>query len=476
VTNNGTIDANVGSQTITVAGNMTNNNVLEATSGGTLGLNSVTITQQSPGQINANGGNVTLDNTTISGGTLSSSLAAFYLVGATGTLDTLTNNAAFNVLGGAALEVTGTLTDNGTITINSNQAFQSTAGTFNGGTLSGTGILVLNDGSSSTTATLNGSLTQGASHTIAGQGQINATITNNGTVDANVGGQTLTIAGSFTNDGVMQASNGGTLLVEPGILTNASGLTLSGGTYEVDANSTINIVGAAFTSNAANIIINGASTSFAAITSLNTNSGLFHLENGASYNAVLGFSNSGTVLIDSTSDLGLPLGAYGQSSGLTQVDGTLTTSTFNLSGGTLKGSGRIAATVDDTGGTIQPGDSPGELTVGSFTQGAGGTLDVGIAGTGTGQFDVLAVLDLAQLGGTVDVIPLNSFVPQPGETFTFLTAGTLSGTFANLSAPPGYALHYTSNTVFLTVPEPASLSLLAACAGLLATQRRRCRA
>jgi hypothetical protein len=167
------------------------------------------------------------------------------------------------------------------------------------------------------------------------------------------------------------------------------------------------------------------------------------------------------------------VGSYSQSSGLTQVDGSLTTSTFNLIGGTLKGTGDIAATVNNTGGTINPGDSPGELTVGSFSQGSGGTLDVEVAGTGTGQFDVLAVIGSAQLGGTVDVIPLNGFVPQPGETFTFLTAGSLSGTFANLSAPPGYALNYTSNSVFLTVPEPTSLSLWAASAGLLATRRRR---
>jgi hypothetical protein len=477
VINDGIIDADVASTTLTITGTFTNDGVLEASNGGTLTITTGNITQGVGGEIDAAGGTVVFQNSpTITGGTINGSGDGLVLLlSGTGSFTNVTNNTAVDAVGGTELDVDSTLTDNGTITINSNQGLDTTGITFAGGTLNGTGVLVLDDDASNTTATINGSLTQGASHTVAGQGQINAAVINNGTFDANVDSHTLTVAGTFTNDGVMQASNGGTLLVNLGELTNQSGLTLSGGTYEVDTNSTINMVGAAFTTNAANIIINGASTSFAAIAPLNTNSGLFHLENGASFNAALGISNSGTVLVDSTSDLGLPLGAFSQSSGLTQVDGTLTTSTFNLTGGTLKGTGDIATTVDNTGGTINPGDSPGELTVGSFSQGSGGTLDVEIAGTGTGQFDVLAVLGSAQLGGTVDVIPLNGFVPQPGETFTFLTAGSLSGEFASLSAPPGYALNYTSNSVFLTVPEPASFSLLAAATGLLATRRRHCR-
>jgi len=65
-------------------------------------------------------------------------------------------------------------------------------------------------------------------------------------------------------------------------------------------------------------------------------------------------------------------GNYAQTAGLTQIDGTLvlgTGNSFTLSGGVLKGTGNITGNIINTGGTVAPGDSPGQLTVGPITAG-----------------------------------------------------------------------------------------------------------
>ena len=51
----------------------------------------------------------------------------------------------------------------------------------------------------------------------------------------------------------------------------------------------------------------------------------------------------------------------------------------------------MTGNVTNTSGTVEPGSSPGTLTVtGNYTQGAGGTLQTEIAGTTPGtQFDRL---------------------------------------------------------------------------------------
>jgi VPDSG-CTERM motif len=51
-----------------------------------------------------------------------------------------------------------------------------------------------------------------------------------------------------------------------------------------------------------------------------------------------------------------------------------------------------------------------------------------IAGANAGEFGVLNVLGIANLGGQLDPVLLNGFVPTIGESFTFLTYGSVNGT------------------------------------------------
>ena len=123
-------------------------------------------------------------------------------------------------------------------------------------------------------------------------------------------------------------------------------------------------------------------------------------------------------------------------------DGTLSiTNTVNTGGGsvvglagTITGGGTIGGSLTNTSATVAPGTSPGTLTVeGDFSQAVGGTLAIELAGTASGEFDVLAVLGSASLGGALDVAEL--YTPDGADTWTILTAGGgITGSFDIITA------------------------------------------
>jgi YVTN family beta-propeller protein/autotransporter-associated beta strand protein len=90
---------------------------------------------------------------------------------------------------------------------------------------------------------------------------------------------------------------------------------------------------------------------------------------------------------------------------------------------------------------------------GNYTQHAGGTLLLAIGGTGAGQYDALNVSGHAALGGTLQLVPTNGFVPKPGDRLSVVTAaGGISGEFANFVN--GFSvfrteLLYASNSVIV---------------------------
>jgi YVTN family beta-propeller protein/autotransporter-associated beta strand protein len=90
---------------------------------------------------------------------------------------------------------------------------------------------------------------------------------------------------------------------------------------------------------------------------------------------------------------------------------------------------------------------------GNYTQHAGGTLLLAIGGTGAGQYDSLNVSGHAALGGTLQLVPTNGFLPKPGDQLSVITAaGGISGGFANFVN--GFSvfrteLLYGSNSVIL---------------------------
>src|SRR5262249_57965010 len=126
---------------------------------------------------------------------------------------------------------------------------------------------------------------------------------------------------------------------------------------------------------------------------------------------------------------------------------------------------------------------------GNFTQGPGGTLLIEISGTPAGEYSVFSVSGAAALDGTVDFTFLDGFTPTIGDSFTFLTFGTVSGDFANLvftnfTCPVGAVCEdvFGDGTLTLEIesapvntPEPGSIALVGSgiVAWLAASRRKR---
>ena len=176
--------------------------------------------------------------------------------------------------------------------------------------------------------------------------------------------------------------------------------------------------------------------------------------------------------------------------GVLNISGSLEYEAIELQGGkiiipvlslsdqqNLSGTGVIQGSLANYG-LLSPGSSPGAIEIqGDYTQ--TGTLEIEILNMA--DFDILDVTGSASLGGTLDVALLDGAFFEVDDTFEFLTAGSIVGTFNDVILPttdlgdPVFALTYGTDRVTLTalesIPEPTTLGLLVL--GSLALIRRR---
>jgi hypothetical protein len=94
-------------------------------------------------------------------------------------------------------------------------------------------------------------------------------------------------------------------------------------------------------------------------------------------------------------------------------------------------------TIEQNGGTLLIGASPGETTIhGDYTMGAAAQLPIELGGTipGAGH-DHLAVTGTWTQGGTLDVLTYGGYAPQRGDRFDLFDWGTRAGSFATMNLP-----------------------------------------
>ena len=195
------------------------------------------------------------------------------------------------------------------------------------------------------------------------------------------------------------------------------------------------------------------------------------------------FENQGSLLATGAAGL-ISTDQIKQTAGQTVVDTTLTINSgaLNLEGGTLSGSGVINGDVNNTGGTVNTGNSPGVLTInGDYDQSALGIFLVEMIDTGS--FDQLIVNGTAQLGGTIDIDLLGGANIAPGDMFDVLIADDIIGTFNNSQIVAGTGIFDVAivegiqDIVRLTaltaaVPLPAPIWMLISACALLVLRRR----
>jgi outer membrane autotransporter protein len=416
----------VGTGTLTLSGTNTysggtnlNGGILAVNGDGNLGI----------GPLSFNGG--TLRALAAGGGIASSKAVTLNAGGGTfwadaGTTSTLSGSisgvGAFTKNGAGTLTLTGNKTYSGATTISAGtlQAGSPTAFSPNSAFMANS-VLNLN-GSSNTVGSLAG----------------NGTVTNNGESPA-----TLTVGGNNSSTALRgNLSDGssrlgltkigvGTMIVIGGN-TYTGGTTITAGAWQIGNDGTTgSLVG--------NVVDNGAL--------------IFNRSNTLTFGGVV--SGTGSVQQDG--------------SGTTILSGTNTYSGGTvLNAGTLTINGARALGLGDVvvnGGTLNADPEPINVK-GNYTQNAGSTLQLQVAGANLGQYDSLKVGGNATLGGTLQLISLG-FRPKAGNQLTLITTGgVVSGRFAQFVDPfvtgPGFSivdLVYGRNSVLLEFLNFASFAL-----------------
>lgn len=399
---------------------------------------------------------------TLGGGTLSY----------TGSATISSNNLAFNVSANSSLEVT-----NSAATLRS------------GGALSGSGQLTI--GGTGVVA-----LGQNAANATYGNGFTGDIVVSNGATLSlrNPNSMGSTAGGVAT--GTTTVQNGGTLLLDPFSQTNVSfnsetiafqgtsTLTnrLNGqsslttaitGAVSTAGTLTVNTREDVVTSNAVSLELSGAITG----------------NGGVNFGSTGG--RAGTYIVSNNSN-GY-LGATNVKSGTLLVNGNISTSSLTTveSGATLGGSGTVGDLTILAGGSLNPGNSPGVLTVdGAYNQ--AGTLNLELNGLTAGsQHDQVNVIGTVTLSGLL-AATITGYAPAANDLlFIILNDGNdaVSGTFSGLAqganvllGGQNWLVSYQANSAggtftggndvaLLAVPEPR-FALLGGL-GMLMLMRRR---
>jgi hypothetical protein len=415
--------------------------------------------------LNAQTGTFTLNGGTISGGTLTMTGGAQLLFTSNGNNAlvgpiTVTGDLAKSGSNGF-LSITGGLTLNGTLSIQSNDTidFGGTQ-TFSNGTID-----FVADNTASHTLRVSGA--DGSTLTIAANAQITGgtgsstsfvtstgtgtqAILNLGTINADNPSAGIQItADSFTNQGTVRASNSGTLTIAATSWNSSAGsLGADNGTLNIGGSvSTAGLGLANFFRNAGAVNITGTVNNAAATMTLNAQTGTFTLNGGTISGGTLTMTGGAQLLFTSNGNNALvgPITVTGDlaksgSNGFLSITGGLTLNgtlsiqsndTIDFGGTQTFSNGTIDFVADNTAShTLRVSGADGStLTIAANAQITGGTGSSTsfVTSTGTGT---QAILNL----GTI-----NADNPSAGLQITadgFTNQGTIGATGGTLTIDP----------------------------------------
>jgi fibronectin-binding autotransporter adhesin len=491
-----TIDANVNGATLTLngSGGFTNNGLLEATSGGTLAIDGISIANSGATLTAATGSSVQLSEATIVGGTVNqlgtgtlvnenqttfdgNSSGALTINGNLTTGPGTTTIVGGSIVNNGNLQITGGSGSNSFLALNNSTTFQGTGATitlgFNGVT---NGAAIIEQTTGGVTLT-NKETIQGAG--IIGNGGIAVVNTLGSTIDANVSGQTLTLNGSggFTNNGLLEATSGGTLAID-GISIANSGATITAATGSALQLSEATIVGGTINQLGTGTLVNENQTTFDGSSSgaLTINGNLVA---GAGTTTIVGGSivNNGNLQITGGSGTNsflaldtnttfqgtgatITLGFNGITNGQAVIEqttgGVTLTNKETIQGQGIIGNGGLTV-INSPGGTIDANVNGGTLTLngsGGLTN-TGGLLEASNGGTLS-----LSGSTIDNAGGTIKVdgatsgIQFVDGVTIQGGTITSADGGSLGvpGSSITLDGTSQGALTLSTGTLFTAGP------------------------
>ena len=272
-TNAGTINFSGGAETLGGA-SFTNTGAIYL-NGATLSFNSTTSV---PGAVNFSSGSIggsgqlSFQNLSWTGGIMSGA----------GNTTIPTGGTLSATVSGYKYVLARTLNDSGTITMNGAGYFCSIAGA------SPPVINVF----SGATFDIHSDMGIGS---FAGE---SAAINNSGIFkkSGGVGTSSISTNWTFNNAGTVQVQSGRLLVQGP--VTQMPGTTLTGGTWQVLSNSTLDVAtGGGITTNQGNVILDGLGSTFAKINTLANNQGNFSVLDGRNFTTASDLANSGTLTV-----------------------------------------------------------------------------------------------------------------------------------------------------------------------------------
>ena len=412
--------------------------------GGGQGINvnggSVTVINNSTGLITADGFAITADNVTATNyGQITASEPQSGGTGISGNVSATVTNYGTGLITGDGAGISAP-----TVTVT------------NFGTISGTGL--------------------GANGILGGSVQV----TNSGMVTGGTGAAAI-----FMTSGSVTNNTGGTI-------TGDEGIAAFGGTSIFDAGTIIGNTGTAiaFQTGGNTLTLGPGFTINGNVLGAGTDTFQLGGSGNGSFNlSLLGTQYTGfttfNVISGNWNASGTGTESWGISGGnLMLGSGAQITGDVTLTGGELSGTGTVGGLVTNNSGIVAPGPPGGigTLTVGTYTQGSGGTLSINVSPTSASQLAVTGFVEefarvpgspnastlieggAANLAGTLALMFENG-IYKLGTSYTILTAPTLTGQFSTIisnNTPPGLAASLIYQEV--QPPPPSQLTSLVALA------------